>query len=275
MKHEPAKHTYDRPGTGGSGALGIRVPQSPAPIVIVCALALAIRLYCACVCGVTPDFSDMAEYNTLAVHGGLDTYRAPLYPLFLRAVYSIFGGYNYRAVFVIQAIIGAITSLFVYLAACRLWNRRAGLIAALIYAIYPHFILYNVTTLTETLGLFFIAVIILVAVMDIPAGRKAAALAVAVGVGTLLKPAFLFLAPGLLATVRRRWLFIALLGFAGLARLYRREHRPIVAPIAGYVLLVIFFSIFKFRFRLLMEPLLVLYASALLSRAGFAGRRNS
>ncbi|HUV37495.1 MAG TPA: glycosyltransferase family 39 protein [Patescibacteria group bacterium] len=375
-----------------------RLRGSWIPLAIIFIVALAIRVYCACACGVDPDFSDMAEYNALAVHGGFDTYRVPLYPLFLRAVYSLFGDYNYTAVFVIQGIIGAFTSLLLYAVAAGMWNRRAGLIAALIFAVYPHFILYNLTTLSETLGVFCVAAIMLVASKDIPNTCKAVALAAVTGTGVLLKPALLFLVPGLFATVRRRWLFVivlaavispwtvrnavmfrrfvpvsetgafnfylsynekadgttgkapdvqrpvhgpgatsrelpprpsgsqmeylqralrfiaynrlktaqiiynkvsvlfmrgweshlmggweiervrnlsnvmayayvplAFLGFFGLARYYRREHRPVVAPVAGYVLLVILLSIFKFRFRLLMEPMLVVYASAFLS----------
>lgn len=375
---------------------------------VIFTVALAIRVYCASVCTVKPDFSDMAEYNALAVHGALDTYRAPLYPLFLRLIYSIFGDFNYMAVFVIQGVMGAVTSILMYAATARVRNRRAGLIAAAIFAVYPHFIMYNITTLTETLGVLCVVTMMFIASTDIADVRKASALAVATGLGALLKPAFLLFVPGFLLTVRRRLLLILLLvsviapwtvrnavvhhrfvpisetgafnfylsynekasgttvrapdlertavsheqssqvstiqpsrpqaeyleralrfivhnklrtaqivynkvsvlfmkgwpnhlmgmwsieerrnlfyimeyayipvmilGFVGLARYYRREHSAIAAPVLVYVLLVILLSIFKFRFRLLMEPLLIMYAAILLSGVKASERGSS
>jgi 4-amino-4-deoxy-L-arabinose transferase-like glycosyltransferase len=385
-----------------------RFPRTWILPAVIFTVALVIRVYCASVCTVKPDFSDMAEYNALAVYGALDTYRAPLYPLFLRLVYSVFGDFNYVAVFVIQGVIGAVTSILMYAAVARVCNRKAGLIAAAIFAVYPHFIMYNITTLTETLGILCVVTMMFIASTDIPDARKVTALAVATGLGALLKPAFLFFVPGFLATVRRRRVFILLLvsviapwtirnavvhrrfvpisetgafnfylsynekasgtvvkapeleriavshepadpvrtiqpsrpqaeyieralyfiihnklrtaqiiynkvsvlfmkgwpnhlmgvwrieerrnlfyvmeyayipvmilGFVGLARYYRRGHGAIAAPVLVYVSLVILLSIFKFRFRLLMEPLLIMYTAILLSGGDATGQGSS
>lgn len=401
-------NAHGRTGTSMLRGVIRRFPRVWILPAVIFTVALVIRVYCASVCTVKPDFSDMAEYNALAVHGALGTYRAPLYPLFLRSVYSVFGDFNYMAVFVIQGIIGAVTSILMYAAVVRVCHRKAGLIAAAIFAVYPHFIMYNITTLTETLGVLCVVTMMLIASTDITDTRKASALAVATGLGALLKPAFLFFVPGFLLTVRRRRLLIVLLisviapwtvrnavvlrrfvpisetgafnfylsynekasgtsvkapdleriavtnvpagrvstyqpskpqaeyieqalrfivnnklktaqiiynkvsvlfmkgwpnhlmgvwsieerrnvfyvmeyayipvmilGFVGLARYYRREHRAVAAPVLLYVLLVILLSIFKFRFRLLMEPLLIMYSAILLSGGKASGEGSS
>ena len=59
---------------------------------------------------------------------------------------------------------------------------------------------------------------------------------------------------------------VFMLGFVGLSRYYRREHNAIVSPVLSYLVLIILFSIFTMRFRLLVEPLLVIYAGILISQ---------
>jgi len=340
-------------------------------------IGLLLRVYFAIVCNASPDFSDMGEYNRLAVKGGFSATRPPLYPLFLRAIYSVFGDYNYRAVFIVQGILSALMILLMYLIVARMWSRYAGLVAAGICAIYPAFIGYNLTTLTETLSLFWAALMMLAAASSLGDRRKAVAQGVLAGLGMLTKPALLYFAPGLFVTLRRRLLFLGvlavffvpwlvgnairldkispvsdsgalmfyrsynprgsgrdfgvyikdasqldyvkeglrfirhnklltldiinhkililmradwdghvmggyvkstlgihgmkygfvivmLIGFVGLARLYRREHRPVVFPVLGYLALMLLLSAVKYRYRLLIEPLFIVYAAMLL-----------
>lgn len=343
------------------------------------AAGLALRLYAAAVCTATPDYSDMAEYNRLAVEGVPHTFRPPLYPLFLRGVYSVFGPYHYRAAYLVQAAFSSLAVLLIYAAASRMWSRRAGLIAAAITAVYPAFIAYNLTTLTESLSILWVVLMMSVAASSLDDRRKAIAQAALAGFGILMKPAFLFFVPGLLATLRRRvafvlvlaavlapWLIgnavrhgrwapvsesgalmfyrsynplatggdntltgppgssqrdyfrmglhfirhnmlatldimndkvlilltadwdgytlrdvakstpdiyalrygyvvVLILGSIGLARFYRRDHRAVVWPVASYLVLILLLSAFKIRYRVLIEPLLIVYASILLA----------
>jgi 4-amino-4-deoxy-L-arabinose transferase-like glycosyltransferase len=347
----------------------------------IVAAGLALRVYAALVCRQVPDYSDMGEYNRLAVEGLPHSFRPPLYPLFLRGVYSMFGAYDYRAAFLAQSVLSIVVIPLLYAAASRLWNRRAGLIAAGLAAVYPAFIAYNVTTLTESLSILCVALMIWAAASTLDDRRKAIAQGALAAFGILMKPAFVFFVPGLFATLRHRlvfvlvlsallapWLignaarrgpmapvsesgaimfyrsynpaasgddiavaeprfatplgliwfgleFIAhnplaaldivnhkvlvllaaawdgyvfrdappatpaiyalryayvvvfILGFIGLARHYRREHRAVVWPVASYLVLVILLSAFKVRYRVLIEPILIVYASILLAPA--------
>lgn len=77
-------------------------------------------------------------------------YVTPLYPLFLSAVYMIFG-HNMLAVQFLQALIGSLSVLCVYFIAKKIFDEKIGLIAAIIMAFYPHQIFWSGYILTETL----------------------------------------------------------------------------------------------------------------------------
>ena len=354
----------------------------------IVAAALVVRIFVAMRYATPANFSDMAEYNRLAVKGGFDAFRPPLYPLFLRAIYAVTGDYNYIAVYVAQAILGALTVLLMYRVVAGLWSRFAGLVAAIVCAVYPAFIGYTLTTLTETVSLLIVALMMSTAVSPARDRTKAAAQGVIAAVGILTKPAFLYFVPGLFLTLRRRALFCVVLaaivapwvagnairfhrmspvsesgalmfyrsynpaatgrddarigndttsqstyfklgldfirhnklltldivnnklvilleatwdeyvmghyvrsmpaiyalryafvlvlipGLIGLARLYRREHRPVVWPVASYLVLIVVLSAFKYRYRLLVEPLLIAYAAMLISGGGEEAREE-
>jgi 4-amino-4-deoxy-L-arabinose transferase-like glycosyltransferase len=63
-------------------------------------------------------------------------YQTPLYPYFLAAIYSAFG-YSLMAVRAIQAVLGAASCVLLGMAGRRFFSERAGLIAAVLLAIYP------------------------------------------------------------------------------------------------------------------------------------------
>lgn len=177
-------------------------------VAVIFIIGLAIRLQSSAICTAVPNYSDMAEYNHLATEGVYNAHRPPVYPLFLRAIYALFGTGNYRAVFFIQSILSACAVAVMYRAVARMWNRRAGVIAASIYCVYPGLIMYNLTTLTESLSILMAIGIIAVAVSSLDDRRKAIAQALIVGIGALTKPAFLFFVPGMLVTMRRRVIFL-------------------------------------------------------------------
>ncbi|MBN1163021.1 MAG: glycosyltransferase family 39 protein [Candidatus Krumholzibacteriota bacterium] len=67
-------------------------------------------------------------------------------------------------------------------------------------------------------------------------------------------------------TAAYTYTLISLLGFIGMAKYYRRDHRPLVLPLLVYIVLLIFLTIFELRFRMLLEPVLILYTSMIICR---------
>ncbi|MGD1048083.1 MAG: glycosyltransferase family 39 protein [Candidatus Krumholzibacteriaceae bacterium] len=188
-----------------------RIERHVLLVALFFAAGLLARLVLAFRCRAIPNFSDMAEYNYLAAEGTFNPHRPPLYPLFLRAIYALCGQYNYTAVFVVQSLISSGGILLMYWTVSRMWNRRAGLIAAALYAVYPNLIMYDLTTLTESLSVFIVIAMMAVATSKWSDGRTAVVQAVAAGIGMLIKPAFLFFVPGLLVTVKKRVTFVVVL----------------------------------------------------------------
>ncbi len=82
-------------------------------------------------------------------------YRMPLYAYFLSFIYFIFG-HSYWAVYILQAVIGAITCVLIYFIGKPLFSRSVGLIASLMAALYSSFVFYTGMLVGETLGLFLI-----------------------------------------------------------------------------------------------------------------------
>jgi 4-amino-4-deoxy-L-arabinose transferase-like glycosyltransferase len=171
------------------------------------------RVSLAFTCRAIPDFSDMAEYNYLAVEGVFNSHRPPLYPLFLRGVYALSGARQYTTVFVVQSVVSSLLIIVMYWTVSRMWNKRAGIIAAALCALYPNFLLYNLTTLTESFGVAIVVAMMGVAASRASDRRKAIAQGVVMGLGMLLKPAFLFFVPGLLIALKKRLVFAATLAF--------------------------------------------------------------
>jgi 4-amino-4-deoxy-L-arabinose transferase-like glycosyltransferase len=109
---------------------------------------------------------DMFQYDALAEsirlgqgftwYGGIPTAaRAPLYPLFLAFIYTLFG-HSFAAARIAQALVGSLLPLVTYIAGERLFDERAGLIASWVVAVYPMFLLYPLGLATE--NLFFLLV---------------------------------------------------------------------------------------------------------------------
>ena len=94
--------------------------------------------------------------------------RAPGYPLFLAGCYAL-GLDTPRAIHLIQAIVGAATCLLIWLLGRQLYGDAVGLVAGGICAIYPFFIYYTGTVLSETL---FIAGFVGFLLCLVHAGRR-------------------------------------------------------------------------------------------------------
>jgi hypothetical protein len=83
--------------------------------------------------------------------GQVILHRAPLYPVFLTGVYSVFGETNFRAELVAQAVLDAGTGLLVWWVGRRLFGELIGIVAALLFAVYPFSAYYTLRLLPESL----------------------------------------------------------------------------------------------------------------------------
>src|ERR1044072_771668 len=90
--------------------------------------------------------------------------RLPGYPLFIAAIYSIFGHGNNTAVRVVQALLDTITCVLIALVAFE-WSRRhwAAIIALALAAVCPFIAIYVATILTEVPTNFLAVAMVLTA----------------------------------------------------------------------------------------------------------------
>jgi len=139
----------------GSGAF-----QKPAPVAALAAilllafvLRLAYRTYMGSADFWQNRYGFFYEIATNIVAGrgfGVDdawAIRPPVYPCFL-ALSALAGG-NYLLIVVPQALLGAGTALCAYLIADELFDRRSAVVAALLTAVYPYYVVHD-TALQET-----------------------------------------------------------------------------------------------------------------------------
>ncbi len=123
-------------------------------------------------------------------------YQAPLYPYLLGALYALTGPSVLTAK-LFQAVLGSTTVLLTYLLGCRLFSRRAGLIAASLAAITPIFPFYEIFLLRVTL-VTMLNVAFLLALFQFDPSRPARTSAVAgalLGLGALARANLLVLWP--------------------------------------------------------------------------------
>ncbi|HBU69411.1 MAG TPA: hypothetical protein DEE98_03400 [Elusimicrobia bacterium] len=111
-------------------------------------------------------YPDSYDYHKIAVNlvsgqgysiepGEPTARRAPVYPLFLAAVYSLFG-VSAIAVGIIQSVLGAFASILIYKLSKEYFSERVSLTALYASALYPVLISYCGPVLTETLFSFML-----------------------------------------------------------------------------------------------------------------------
>jgi 4-amino-4-deoxy-L-arabinose transferase-like glycosyltransferase len=127
-------------------------------LAFICLLAIALRVAYRAYAG-SADFwqtaytvyydmaSNIAAGNGLWSDGGGWAMRPPIYPCFL-ALAALAGG-HYMLIAIPQALFGAGTVLCVFLIGNELFSQRAGMIAALLTALYPYYVVKD-TELQET-----------------------------------------------------------------------------------------------------------------------------
>ncbi|HVP13010.1 MAG TPA: glycosyltransferase family 39 protein [Phycisphaerae bacterium] len=127
----------------------------------------------------------LAENGRLQLSTGDVALRMPLYPLLIAGVHEWQKSNLWQnAVQLLQTFIAWCSTIIIALTAERLAGGRAGLLAAIIAALYSPFLYLQMSFLTETLLIFFLSLAILIYLVAgiharLPAIRNATLLAVA------------------------------------------------------------------------------------------------
>lgn len=131
-------------------------------------------------------------YGLSAPDGPVPTYiRLPGYPMFLAAIFAIFGMEHYRAVQFLQVFIDIGTCFLIADIARRAVSDRAAKAAFLLAALCPFLANYASAALTETLEIFFTALALDLALNglgDFSKSRIWAACGLAIAAAILLRP---------------------------------------------------------------------------------------
>jgi 4-amino-4-deoxy-L-arabinose transferase-like glycosyltransferase len=167
----------------------------------------------------TQPISDFKEFDRLAVSltdgkgyvnssGQPTAYRPPGYIYFMAGIYTIFG-HHVIAIRLVNVLLGVLTCWLTYSLAAELFNRRIGLMAAMIVAMYPSLIAWANILATENL---FIPVLLGITLSFVKGVKQPAIRwlwlmlsGILSGVAVLIRPAGLML-PGVLLV---SWVLIA------------------------------------------------------------------
>lgn len=320
-------------------------------IVALFIVALVIRIVFCATLEPRPFSFKMKKNDFVAQTLTINKHQPPLYPLFIRTAYGLFGFKNYRALFIVQGIVSALVVPLLFLLVTHISTPATAFTAGTIAALYPNFVLHNITLLENSIGIFLTTVLMFILLIDCKESNRAIAAAVTTGIGIMLMPVFLYLLPGLLFVLKKRKLYLVVLtivllplvihnsvlnqkfvplfnrstwaidlqtyqneditlmdtmylkiatlfrkesklvyhegidrtliakiyisyysyillliaGMIGMIRFYRKEHRSIVFPMLSFVFLLVFIGRFDLEYRVLLEPLLIVYLSILLT----------
>jgi 4-amino-4-deoxy-L-arabinose transferase-like glycosyltransferase/Flp pilus assembly protein TadD len=152
----------------------------------------------------TTTTGDPKVYDTraLEIAGGqwLDDevffHSSPVYPYILGVIYKLFG-HSYAAVRVVQSLFGIGSCLLIFSLARKLFDKREGLIAGVVAALYAPFVFFDFEILMITYVIFFalLALRLLLAYVDEPKLWLVLASGASIGVSSLGKPNLLLFVP--------------------------------------------------------------------------------
>jgi 4-amino-4-deoxy-L-arabinose transferase-like glycosyltransferase len=129
-----------------------------------------------------------SPFVTPAADAPVTAHKPPLYPLLL-ALVSVFGGTGYEAHQAASAVVGTGTVVVCAMLAHRLAGPRAAVIAAVVGAAYPVFLVADASLRAESLFSFLVALSLLLAyrVWDDPSALRIVQLGVVLGLSALTR----------------------------------------------------------------------------------------
>jgi hypothetical protein len=111
----------------------------------------------------------------------------------------------------VQGLFGALAVLLIFAVTARIFDACSAAVASLIAAVYLNFIVYGVTLDPNFHGVYRLVLVTAVLVSGLGSRYKSILCGVIVGLGTMMQPHFLFLAPGLLVILADRKAFLGTL----------------------------------------------------------------
>ncbi len=170
--------SHAAPAQPSTNRLGIRYG-----LLVVLGVALLFRVIVVITTAHFVPHTDAADYDriavsvaqharfpvsTLAPHGPT-AYRPPLFPLALAAVYKVVGvgssSTRWEAGRLFEALLGTIAVALIYLITTRIWDRRAGIVAAGLAAVYPPLVLVGSSLMSESLFIPLVLAAVLAALI--------------------------------------------------------------------------------------------------------------
>ncbi len=143
--------------------------------------------------GFKEDASKTFKFDTAIVRAG------PGYEFFLAGIYEVFDN-RYEAVWIVQAILHALSALLLFVICCRLFSANGetvGLITAGIFGLHPDLIEISAMLMTETVYLFLIILAVYIFVRSFEKSKSlilAAFLGLTIGFAILTRlPVALFI----------------------------------------------------------------------------------
>jgi len=138
-------------------------------ILFLLLLFLAIRIGVSLLAGQKELNGDSPGYNGFATAilqsrdwiknpGFLGDHRPPGYPMFIAAIYSIFGIDNYLAVYIFQAILSTLTCFYIYKLSKKIFNEKVALLSFVWSGFYIFYLKYIRIIYRETLVFFLIII---------------------------------------------------------------------------------------------------------------------
>lgn len=182
-------------------------------LLLILIVGLFLRVVLVVGGGDLVDSSDAAHWDGTAraywltglLHTDGGTYRPPLFPLMLAAVYGLVG-HQVEFARLVQTVIGTLTCLVCFALGRRLGGAGTGLVAAALAALYPLFILFSTVLMAETLLIALVGTCLWLGARweEQSTAGSAACLGVGIGLAALCKPVVLAWLPFLIGGRLRR-----------------------------------------------------------------------
>ena len=146
--------------------------------------------------------SNILAGNGFSNNGEPTQTKPPVYPLFLAAVFGVFGHGDFP-VKLLQCILSALTAVLITVACSKMFSAETAVTAGLISALYPPFIIYSNLKLSETLFTFLLITdcLMLIKSFETLKPKHFALAGILMGITTLCRATTIFFAVFLLPAV--------------------------------------------------------------------------